>query len=179
MKTLSVSRAVHLLREVRERFRENIVSKYEFRAKNCGNCENRGICCTDEHFVNVHVTRLEALAIKRAVDTFSGEDRRKVLRKAEVESARFDSKRETDTFHITYSCPLYDPKAGCLVHRTAKPLPCINHACYEQKADLPPDEILEGALREVTALNSRVFGNAWGIQPIPLWISEMFTETQS
>ncbi|REJ75287.1 MAG: hypothetical protein DWQ47_07315 [Acidobacteria bacterium] len=176
MKTLGENKAIELLKEVRERFRSTVKTRYETRAKDCGTCEVRGSCCVDEHFVNVHISSLEAAAIKKSVKEMPEAMRRRVIKKAGAESKRFKDEAGTDSFYFTYSCPLYDRNKGCLVHKSAKPLPCINHACYEKKEDLPPERLLESAERQVGVLNSRVYGNAWTLEPIPVWISRFFVD---
>ena len=70
----------------------------------------------------------------------------------------------------TYACPLFEKGTGCLVHETAKPLPCIAHACYESQTDLPPDELLDAAELAIHSLNIRTYGKADPLVPIPLAI---------
>jgi hypothetical protein len=73
----------------------------------------------------------------------------------------------------TYACPLYDPSAGCLVHDSAKPLPCIHHACYERREDLPPDGLLDDAELAVERLNRKVFGKSTALLPLPIAIQKV------
>ncbi|HUF04615.1 MAG TPA: hypothetical protein VMM38_10630 [Aridibacter sp.] len=134
------------------------------RAKDCGTCEVQGICCTDEHFVNVRVTLLEAEAIGRAIGDLPREIRVRVLARTYAAAKEFDDARGC------YSCPLFEPEAGCLVHVTTKPLPCIHHACYERPENLPPDSLLKEAEREIVRLNSRTYGNGWSSEAIPVAI---------
>ena len=61
MKTLSEKQALIKLRELKNDLRANIKQNYEHRAKDCGTCETKGACCLDAHFVNVHITKLEAV----------------------------------------------------------------------------------------------------------------------
>lgn len=164
MKTLPRSDALRQLSRIRETLRSVVSRDYEPRARDCLTCETRE-CCTDEHFVNVRVTRLEAEAIKQAIEDLPEETRTRVLERGTAAARRL---AETHGF---FSCPLFEPEAGCLVHGTAKPLPCIFHACYERPEDIPADAILEGAEREVARLNSRTFGNAWSVDPIPVAIA--------
>jgi hypothetical protein len=59
---------------------------------------------------------------------------------------------------------------GCLVHRRAKPAPCIQHACYANWEDLPPDALQTRVEHRVEELNTEVYGAAWGWLPLPLWL---------
>jgi len=169
MKPLPEKKALEGLDEIRKGLRDR-VSAFESRAKDCGTCETKGECCTDRHFVNVHVTRLEARSIFSALDGLSSELRKAVSERNRLEVEKFKDSPEGSGFFRTYSCPLFEPSIGCLVHHTAKPLPCIHHACYENETDLPPDELLETAETDVSRLNTRTYGNAWNWQPIPLWL---------
>ena len=155
-RTISEYSAIEKLAKVREEFREEIASRFEYRAKLCSSCKTPGACCIDEHFVNVRVSRLEAAAIKKAVGTLDADDR----------SAIFSRLEKIDAESEFYACPLYQPGAGCLIHNTAKPLPCIAHACYERKEDLPPDELLSKREIEIDDLNQRVYGRSRPLIPI-------------
>jgi hypothetical protein len=73
----------------------------------------------------------------------------------------------------TYACPLFEKGIGCLVHSEAKPLPCIQHACYENEKDLPPDELLAEQEGLVDALNRRVYGQASTLTPLPLAVRSL------
>lgn len=168
MKPLAISNALRKLAMVREDFRATIVGKYEPNAKDCSACEVQGVCCTDEHFVNVRVTSLDGEAIGRAVRALPEPIRSRV---AERNESALLSLAMTDS--ALYSCPLFEAGTGCLVHREAKPLPCINHACYESKKDLPPDELLEAAEREVAMLNNRTYGFGWTLEAIPFWLRRL------
>ena len=172
MKTLGKERALAELKKRKDDFREKIAAEYETNAKDCGSCETFGACCLDAHFVNVHVTKLEAEAVVRVLD------RLPPVRQAAVR-ARIDDAIETcqltatgDTFSRTFACPLFEKTSGCLVHHEAKPLACINHACYERREDLPPDELLEEAERSVENLNVRTYRRPAKWLPLPLAISE-------
>ena len=156
MKRLSESTGVERLAAIRGDFRREISVRFEHRAKPCSACEAPGSCCLDEHFVNVRVSRLEAAAINRAVKELSEEVRSGVFQR--LEQIKPDAE--------FYACPLYQPGAGCLVHDTAKPLPCIAHACYERREDLPPDELLSTRENEIDQLNRRVYGRSGLPMPI-------------
>ena len=163
MKTRSEKRGIEALSEIREEFREKISRDYEFRAKDCESCEVQGSCCTDAHFVNVKISRLDAAAIRRALTDLPEELLERVVARNRSVLEGLDSSE-------SYACPLFEPGFGCLVHETAKPLPCINHACYERKEDLPPDELLTKAEEKINRLNTAVYSRDWNWKPIPEWI---------
>ena len=81
---------------------------------------------------------------------------------------KYSLRAEGDTFAQTYACPLFEKGIGCLVHQTAKPVPCIMHACYESPADLPPDEMQTRAESQIESLNARVYGRSMPLLPLPL-----------
>jgi len=164
MKMLGESRAIERLREIREEFRGD-VGRYEVRAKNCGSCDTPGACCLDEHFVNVRITRLEAAAIGRAIGELPVSLQERVFRRVE-NSIKVN--RLTDSSNEKFACPLFEKGVGCLVHASAKPLPCIQHACYERHEDLPPDELLIEAEDKIDRLNRRVYGKASALMPLPV-----------
>ena len=171
MKTLTLKNAIRRLRSIREDFRRLIENGYETNAKECETCEAQGSCCTDGHFVNVRVTRLEAAAIEEALTELPRATAVKVIGKARKIPSRISERQAERQDAYFYSCPLFEPGIGCLVHKTSKPLPCINHACYEKKEDLPPSALLEDAEAKVSLLNQRVYRNSWSVLPIPSWIS--------
>ncbi len=156
IKLISESRGIQRLAEIREEFRSDIATRFEHRAKPCASCDEPGACCLDEHFVNVRVSRLEAAAIRKAVGGLPDELRSRV----------FDRLEKIDVNAEFYACPLYQRGIGCLIHNTAKPLPCIAHACYEQKEDLPPDELLSIREIQIDVLNRRVYGRSEPLVPI-------------
>jgi hypothetical protein len=159
MKPLAETQALRQLAGIREEFRAQIRSDYEQQAKPCATCETPGACCLDAHFVNVRITKLEAVAVRKELEQLSEELRTKVdSRIAELQDHPIAEK---------YSCPLFEKGIGCLVHETAKPLPCIAHACYERKEDLPPDELLAKREIKIEKLNRRVYGKTTFL-PIPV-----------
>ena len=161
MKPLSETKALSNLSEIRNEFRSEIQRGYEHHAKPCSTCETPGACCLDAHFVNVRITRLEAAAIRNELNELPVDLQAKVhSRVAEPLNGPSSEK---------YSCPLFEKGIGCLVHNTAKPLPCIAHACYERKEDLPPDALLAERQAEIERLNRRVYGRTT-LLPIPLAI---------
>jgi len=119
--------------------------------------------------VNVRITRLEATAIGRVLDTFEPALKTRVIERAQVSVQKFQLDRSGDADLKTYACPLYEKGTGCLVHQTAKPLPCIAHACYERVEDLPPDELLAVREAAIGRLNRRVYGRT-DLRSIPLWL---------
>ena len=160
MKFVSEKVAIRRLGEIREAFRTKIAGDFEHRAKPCVTCETPGACCLDAHFVNVRISRLEAAAIRDSLLRLEPEFQSRVY--ARIENAA-DGLSERET----YACPLFEKGTGCLVHNDAKPLPCIQHACYDRKEDLPPDELLAEAEELIDRLNRRVYGTATAIKPLP------------
>jgi hypothetical protein len=154
VKLISEQKGIEKLSAIREEFRDEITERFELRATPCSTCNTP--CCVDEHFVNVRISRLEAAAIRKAVTTLS----------TDVREAISERLSNIDPASEFYSCPLYQRGVGCLVHKTAKPLPCIAHACYERKEDLPPDELLSEREIEMDALNRQVYGRSQPQTPI-------------
>ena len=165
MKRLSETKAISKLNEIRIEFRSAILRDHEHRAKPCVTCKTPGACCLDAHFVNVRITRLEAVEINKRLNELPERTRSLVRFRIEnaIDKYALDDGRELKT----YACPLFEKGIGCLVHDTAKPLPCIAHACYERKEDLPPDELLSERELEIEKLNRRVYGTTT-LLPIPL-----------
>ena len=159
MKPLSESKAIEKLDAIRNELRDLIRREYDHRAKSCITCETPGACCLDAHFVNVRITKLEAVAIRNVINELPIALQKNVAKRIET---LFDVQELT-----TYACPLFEKGVGCLVHDTAKPLPCIAHACYERKEDLPPDELLTEREIDIDKLNRRVYG-ATTLLPIPV-----------
>jgi hypothetical protein len=169
MKMLSEKQGLAKLQNLKDNYREAIAAGYEHKAKSCLTCETKGACCLDAHFVNVHITRLEAVSIRETLAALPPGKREDVYRRVEETIEKYGLRAEGDTFAQTYACPLFEKGTGCLVHRTGKPLPCIQHACYENREDLPPDELLAEQEGRVEDLNTRVYGRAsW--RPLPLWL---------
>ena len=170
MKMLSEKQALLKLQKIKTDFQNSIKENYEYRAKDCAVCPTQGICCTDAHFVNVHITKLEAVAIEKALEKLSKEKQSEVYQRAEQTVEKYNLSAEGDTFAQTYSCPLFERGVGCLVHSEGKPVPCIQHACYENKADLPPDELQQKIETRIETLNKLTYRNAPVWLPIPLWL---------
>ena len=168
MKTLSEKQAVLKLRKLKSDFQNFIRENYERRAKDCLTCPAQGACCVDEHFVNVHITRLEAVLIKEELAKLSPEKQNEIYESVAETIEKYDLKSEGDTFKQTFACPLFEKNIGCLIH-SVKPLPCIAHACYERKEDLPPDELQEKAERKIERLNQQTYKQSKWL-PLPLWL---------
>lgn len=171
MKIISETKGIERLAETRAGFSRDIRDGFEHKAKPCAECEAPGACCLDAHFVNVRISRLEAAAIRQALNDLSPEKKYAVFERVENAIDRFDLTSPQDSSAKTYSCPLFEYGVGCLVHNTAKPLPCIAHACYENQKDLPPDELLAEREIEIVRLNQRVYGRSAPLLPLPVAIS--------
>jgi len=173
MKTLSESAGLERLGEIRERFRRQVSDGYEHNALPCSECSTPGACCLDAHFVNVRISRLEAVAIKRKLQSLSAEKYAAVVERIAdvIRDFRLDAGPDAD--QKTYACPLYERRSGCLVHDGGKPLPCIHHACYESENDLPPNELLSNAELAVERLNRRVYGRSLPLLPLPVAIKRL------
>ena len=176
MKRLTEATALARLQREKAAFRSHIKLNYEAAARDCRVCPTPGVCCTDAHFVNVHITRLEALAIRETLartPRLNEEDRRAVYARARraVERYQLNAPISGDSYAQTYSCPLFAPGAGCLVHARAKPAPCIQHACYDNWEEMPPVALQWRAEHRIEQLNERAFGAAWAWLPTPLWLT--------
>jgi hypothetical protein len=174
MKALSEASALARLQREKRAYQSHIKLNYEPAARACRACPTPGVCCTDAHFVNVHITRLEAVAIRETLartPRLTDTERRAVFERARAAVSRYNLRPAGDTFAQTYSCPLYAPGTGCLVHARAKPAPCIQHACYDNWADVPPASLQWRAERRVEQLNEQVYGPALAWLPTPLWLT--------
>lgn len=174
MKRLSETEALARLQRNKAAYQSHLKLHYESAAKDCRTCPTPGICCTDAHFVNVHITRLEAVAIRETLartPRLNNEEHRAVYRRAREVVERYHLHTAGDTYRQTYSCPLFKPGSGCLVHRRAKPAPCIQHACYENWEDMPPAGLQWRAEQRVERLNEQVYGVGWAWLPTPLWLT--------
>jgi hypothetical protein len=174
MQRLSEASALARLQREKSAFQTEIKLNYEHAARSCAACPTPGACCTDAHFVNVHITRLEAVAIRetlRRTPRLDDTARRAVYDRAREAVARYNLRAAGDTFAQTYSCPLFAPNVGCLVHARAKPAPCVQHACYDRWEDVPPAELQWRTESRVERLNERAYGAAWAWLPTPLWLT--------
>ena len=174
MRKLSEAEALARLKRGKARFQTSIKLGYERRARDCKACPTPGVCCTDAHFVNVHITRLEAVAARETLERtprLRPEERRAVYARAREAVARYGLRAGGDTFAQTFSCPLFVPGAGCLVHARAKPAPCVQHACYDDWRDVPPLDLQWREERRVEQLNTEAYGAAWAWLPLPVWLT--------
>lgn len=172
MKFLSEQKALERLQELKSDLRSEISDKYEHRAKSCLTCETQGACCLDAHFVNVHISRLEAVAITKALNELRQEKQRDTQARIDAAIEKYRLTTDGDTYDQTYACPLFEKGIGCLVHQTGKPVPCIMHACYESAADLPPDELQTVAEARVENLNERTYRHQRPWLPLPLALKQ-------
>jgi hypothetical protein len=166
MKLTSQQKGLDKLQKLKNTFAEVIQSRYEHRAKPCATCETPGACCLDAHFVNVRITRLEAVAIRNRLNELSPQHREAVFSRIgnAIKTYKLD---EENSEH--FACPLFEKGTGCFVHHHGKPLPCIAHACYERDEDLPPDELLTEREIEIDRLNRAVYGSTT-LLPLPVAI---------
>ena len=164
MKLISQKRGLELLARRKEEYKRRI-AKFDHRAKDCLTCETQGACCLDAHFVNVRISRLEAAAIKAALNKLPADKYADVYHRIENTVETYGLKKDEDA---TFACPLFEKGTGCLVHHDGKPVPCITHACYENKADLPPDELQAAEEQSIDTLNQRVYGRGHAWLPLPM-----------
>jgi len=172
MKPLSEKQSLIKLRDIKDDFRARIKQNYEHRAKDCETCETRGTCCLDAHFVNVHITRLEAILINKELEKLPSEKCEKIYQRISETIEKYDLYSEGDSFQITFACPLFDKSVGCLIH-SVKPIPCIAHACYERREDLPPDELQTQAEVKIERLNEQTYKKFPQWRPLPVYLLEI------
>ena len=171
MKLISETSGLEKLSEIQHSFADEIRVGYEHKAKPCSVCTTPGACCLDEHFVNVRISRIEAVAINGVIAALPKEQQQAVKQRIVRTIKRYKLDEAID-LATTYSCPLFESGVGCLVHDKAKPLPCIAHACYENEKDLPPDELLDEREIAVEKLNLKVYGKNEPWLPLPVAISQ-------
>lgn len=166
MRLRSERRSIERLSKIITDLRDEVSRGYEHRAKNCLACETPGACCLDAHFVNVRISRLEAAAINKFIDTRPDAD---AIRER-IDGVITKYGLTADAANEKFACPLYERGVGCLVHDVAKPVPCIVHACYESHGDMPPSTIADAAELAIDRLNVETYGNSRPLLPIPLAI---------
>ncbi|HEX8635957.1 MAG TPA: hypothetical protein VF703_17555 [Pyrinomonadaceae bacterium] len=176
MKKLSEASALARLQREKAAVQSHIKVNYEPGARDCRVCPTPGVCCTDAHFVNVHITRLEAVAVRETLlrtPRLDDAGRLAVYARARLAVERYGLRAAATgaTYAQTYSCPLFAPGIGCLVHARAKPAPCIQHACYDNWEEMPPVALQWRAERRVERLNEKTYGAAWAWLPTPLWLT--------
>jgi hypothetical protein len=170
MKTVSEKHALLKLQRLKTDFQNSIRENYEHKAKSCLTCETKGACCLDAHFVNVHITRLEAVSIKQELQKLPVEKQTEIYRRIEQTIEKYGLKSSGDTFAQTYACPLFEKEIGCLVHVSGKPAACIQHACYETSVDLPPDELQTEIETEIERLNEQTYKTFPQWLSLPVWL---------
>ena len=176
MKILGQTKALEKLHELKKDFQLRLRENYEHKAQSCETCPTQGACCTDAHFVNVHITRLEAAAIKIRLKSLGAEREREIVERTRATVEKYDLKSSGDTFAQTFACPLFEKSNGCLIHQTGKPAPCIHHACYENETDLPPDELLTQIENKIEKLNRQTYGKNAVWLPLPIWLTKSENE---
>ena len=173
MRFTSEKKVLIKLQSIKGAFAKTMRERFEHRAESCSTCRTPGACCLDAHFVNVRITRLEAVAIWRRLSVLSPEHREAVYSRIEDAIGKYKLTDHEDGPSQTYACPLFEKGTGCLVHKYGKPLPCIAHACYERKEDLPPDELLTEREIEVDRLNEHLYRKPTRWLPLPVAISRL------
>jgi hypothetical protein len=159
------------LKNIKNSYQTLIRENFEFKAKSCVTCETKGVCCTDAHFVNVHITQLEAVAIIEKLN--QTEKLAEILPRISKTILTYDLNENGDTFKQTFACPLFEKHIGCLIHNDAKPIPCITHACYERKEDLPPQFLQDRITKKVEDLNEEIYAEKPKWLPLPLWLEKL------
>lgn len=170
MKTLTETKALQDLRKLKSDFQNFIRDKYEHRAADCSVCPTKGACCLDAHFVNVRISKLEAVAIRKTLSELSAERQREIYARIAETVEKYGLKTSGDSFEKTFACPLFEKSIGCLVHRNGKPAPCISHACYEKRENLPPDALQTEIENKIERLNRRTYGGRWNYLALPVWL---------
>ena len=174
MKPLSQQKALEKLDRVISDLTFEISNNYEHRAKSCLTCETQGACCLDAHFVNVHISRLEAAAISKTLNQLPQHKLDDVNARIDAAIEKYSLTADGDTYAQTYACPLFETGTGCLVHHAGKPVPCIMHACYEQQSDLPPDELQTAAEARIETLNTQTYRRSLPMLPLPLAVRSVW-----
>lgn len=167
MKIQSEKQALARLETIRDDVANTIRNGYEHKADPCSACLTPGACCLDAHFVNVRISRLEAVAINAVIDALPMERATAIRDRIDRTITEYDLR--TDAEHENkFACPLFEKEIGCRVHDVAKPIPCIVHACYESAADLPPSSITETAELAIDRLTTQTYGRPQPLMPIPI-----------
>lgn len=169
MKIISERQALERLEKVKSEYRSIVQNEYEGKAKSCSACDTPGACCIDAHFVNVHITRLEAAAMRQNLQRLPETKQEEIYERIADTIEKYGLENSKDSFDKTFACPLYEKGSGCLIH-SVKPVPCIQHACYERAEDLPPDELQTAAEQKIERLNERVYCRKAEWLPLPVWL---------
>lgn len=179
MQKMPEAKALVQLRRAKQGFSDYITKNYAFKAKDCRTCTT--VCCADSDFVNVNITRLEAVAIWNTLKNSSRITKEKfaeIIERTRQTINKYKLSDLGDTFSQTYSCPLFEPNIGCLVHWKAKPAPCIQHGCYEDWHDLPDAKEFARVEKRVEQLTNRVYGDQEELAyaTIPIWLAKVADE---
>ncbi|MEW6734925.1 MAG: hypothetical protein AB1489_26785 [Acidobacteriota bacterium] len=182
MRDLEEAKALVQLRRSKQRFAQYIQDNYAYKAVDCRTCTT--ICCIDDHFVNINITRLEARAIWQTLSNsprISAEKFNEIIKRARQLVEKYRLTTQGETFRQTYSCPLYESGIGCLVHWKAKPAPCIQHGCYENWQDLPDTAEFARVERRIEQINEQVYRNKQETDyaTIPVWLSRLADEVET
>ena len=121
----------------------------------------------DAHFVNVRISRLEAVAINNYIDELPLDRAAEVRERIDATIATYQLTTDAESDN-KFACPLFERGTGCIVHNAGKPTACIVHACYESSEDLPPSSIADAAEMAVDRLNVQTYGRPQPLLPIPL-----------
>ena len=78
MKPISQGKALIQLTRMTNSLRQHVAENYEHKAASCLTCSTPGACCLDADFVNVRISRLEAVRIGRAIEELPSEFRQRV-----------------------------------------------------------------------------------------------------
>lgn len=171
MKVIPEKKALEKTLEIKASHRRVIAEEFEVRAKDCATCETKGACCLDAHFVNVRVSRLEAVLMAEELGKLPPIELERVKARVDESIERFALIEEGGPAEKTYACPLFEPAVGCLVHEV-KPVPCVQHACYEKESDLPPEHLRDEAEIEIDGISRRTYGKSLPLKSIPLAVRE-------
>ena len=109
----------------------------------------------------------------KTLEKLNEEKQREIYKRAAETVEKYDLETPGDSFAKTFACPLFEKETGCLVHFEGKPAPCISHACYENQADLPPNELQENVENKIERLNKRTYRNNFSWLPLPVWLSSI------
>src|ERR687890_1242064 len=104
MKKLTEAAALARLQREKAAYQSNVKVNYEPAARSCRACPSPGVCCTDAHFVNVHITRLEAVAMRDTLartPRLSEDERRAVYVRAREAVGRYGLRPSGDTLAQT------------------------------------------------------------------------------
>ena len=172
VKLISETKALTDLKQIKDDLKTR-VGPYETKAQSCSTCDTPGACCLDEHFVNVRISKLEAVAIANVIERLPAIRRFAVEQRIENAASQLMA---SNTDAAKFACPLYEKGTGCLVHSEAKPVPCIIHACYDRREDLPPDDLQDTAELAIDKLNHRVYARSTPFDPLPIAVSKAFSE---